>query len=80
MTTDTQPVYDISTAPVTGYGGTLKIDNLPCGDYCLEEVQSPEGYSHMGNPKAILIWEIRRNFPAHKNNTEATSQGGAYHI
>ena len=47
MTTDTQPVYDISTAPVTGYGGTLKIDNLPCGDYCLEEVQSPEGYSHM---------------------------------
>ena len=47
MTTDAQPVYDISTAPVTGYGGTLKINNLPCGDYCLEEVQSPEGYSHM---------------------------------
>ena len=46
MTDDTPPVYDISKALTTNAGGKLKIDNLPCGDYCLEEVQAPKGYSH----------------------------------
>jgi len=45
MTTDTTPVYDISKALVTGSDGKLKADNLPWGDYFLEEVQAPENYS-----------------------------------
>ena len=32
---------------VTGANGKLKVDNLPWGDYCLEEVQAPSGYSNI---------------------------------
>ena len=47
MTNDETPVYDMTKALVTGANGKLKVDNLPWGDYCLEEVQAPSGYSNI---------------------------------
>ena len=47
MTNDETPVYDMTKALVTGSNGKLKVDNLPWGDYCLEEVQAPSGYSNI---------------------------------
>ena len=52
MTNDETPVYDMTKALVTGANGKLKVDNLPWGDYCLEEVQAPSGYSNIDSNTA----------------------------
>ena len=59
MTTDTPPVYDMTKALVTGSNGKLKVENLPYGDYCLEEIQAPVGYaatdSHTGENRKVFF-------------------------
>ena len=41
---DPSAVYNVNKALVTGNNGKFKIDNLPLGDYCLEEIKAPSGY------------------------------------
>ena len=59
MTTDTPPVYDMAKALVTASNGKLKVENLPYGDYCLEEIQAPVGYaatdSHTGENRKVFF-------------------------
>ena len=43
------------SAAVTGPDGTLKITNLPWGNYSLTETKAPDGYERMDTPIAFSI-------------------------